>query len=321
VRRVRTRRRGYRDNRRPYLSPITPGSRGRRHRLSPVALGVALLLIAVGVAAIVASANDKGPAPTTASAPDPVSPAAVPAGPRPRPRSRHAQPAGPDSRAVDRVLRYTPFLTAGTPRHRLIALTFDDGPGPYTAKILSVLARMHALATFFVVGQQLADFSAALRDAVGHRMVIGDHTENHAWLIRLNPAGQYAQVNDAAVRMRHAGAAWPRLFRPPYGYYNAHTLALLRELHMLMVLWSIDPRDWLRPGSRAIVERVLAASRPGGIVELHDGGGDRSETVAALPAIISGLRRRRYQLVTVPQLLALDPPPRGQRLPSTIGGA
>jgi peptidoglycan/xylan/chitin deacetylase (PgdA/CDA1 family) len=84
---------------------------------------------------------------------------------------------------------------------------------------------------------------------------------------------------------------------------------------MLMVLWSVDPRDWIRPGTAAIIGRVLSAARPGAIVELHDGGGDRRETEAALPAIINGLRRRHYELVTVPQLLRLDPPPRSQRLP------
>jgi len=84
---------------------------------------------------------------------------------------------------------------------------------------------------------------------------------------------------------------------------------------MLMVLWSVDPRDWLRPGARVIAERVLSAARPGTIVEMHDGGGDRSQTAAALPAIINGLRRRHYQLVTVPELVRIDPPPRRQHLP------
>jgi peptidoglycan-N-acetylglucosamine deacetylase len=315
---VRTRRTGYRNDRRPHLSPITPGSRGRRRRFPRIALGAVVLLVAAGVAAIVASADDRpGSAPPTAGAPDRVRPS-DPVVTRRHARHR-ARPASSDSRAIDSVLRYTPFVAGGTRRHRVIALTFDDGPGPYTSKIVSVLARMHAPATFFVVGQQLNDFSAGLRDELRHGMAVGDHTENHAWLIRLSPGGQDAQVRDAAMRMRRVGAAWPRLFRPPYGYYNAHTLALLHQMHMLMVLWSIDPRDWLRPGARAIVERVLAASRPGGIVELHDGGGDRSETVAALPAIIKGLRRRGYQLVTVPQLLRLDPPPRGQRLPRLAG--
>jgi peptidoglycan/xylan/chitin deacetylase (PgdA/CDA1 family) len=145
--------------------------------------------------------------------------------------------------------------------------------------------------------------------------VIGDHTENHPPLNVMSAKLQYAQIRDDAVRVRRLGAPFPRLFRPPYGLYSARTLGILRRLHMLMVMWSVDPRDWLRPGTRVIAQRVLHAACPGAIVELHDGGGDRSQTVAALPAIIAALRRRHYQLVTVPELLAADPPPQHQRLP------
>ena len=89
---------------------------------------------------------------------------------------------------------------------------------------------------------------------------------------------------------------------------------------MLMVLWSIDPGDWRRPGTKAIVSNVLANARPGAIVILHDGGGDRTQTIAALPTIINGLRHLHYQFVTVPGLISLDPPPRHQRLPH-VGAA
>jgi peptidoglycan-N-acetylglucosamine deacetylase len=220
-----------------------------------------------------------------------------------------------ENRAVDRVLAYTPFVRLGVPRQRMIALTFDDGPSPYTPRIVRVLARLHVPATFFVVGQQLRYFSAGLRDELSHGFVVGDHTENHPPLNLLTASLQYGQIHTAAVQIKRAGGPVPRLFRPPYGVYDARTFAILRRLHMLMVMWSVDPRDWLRPGTRVIVQRVLQAARPGTIVEMHDGGGDRSQTVAALPAIIAGLRRRHYELVTVPQLLAADPPPHHQQLP------
>jgi peptidoglycan/xylan/chitin deacetylase (PgdA/CDA1 family) len=196
-----------------------------------------------------------------------------------------------------------------------MALTFDDGPSPYTPAIVSILARMHVPATFFVVGQQLPVFPSALRDELSHGFVIGDHTQNHAWLPHLGAAGQYLQIHAAATGVERLGAPTPRLFRPPYGVYDATTLASLRRLHMLMVMWSIDPGDWRRPGARAILTNVLANSKPGAIVIMHDGGGDRSETIAALPGIIRGLRRRGYTLVSVPQLITLAPPPRHQRLP------
>jgi chitin deacetylase len=90
---------------------------------------------------------------------------------------------------------------------------------------------------------------------------------------------------------------------------------------MLMVLWSVDAQDYRQPGAGAIVRRVLSGARPGAIVLMHDAGGPRSQTVQALPEIIRKLRRRHYRLVTVPQLLLDDPPPRGQRLPHYTGGA
>jgi peptidoglycan/xylan/chitin deacetylase (PgdA/CDA1 family) len=88
---------------------------------------------------------------------------------------------------------------------------------------------------------------------------------------------------------------------------------------MLLVLWSVDPQDWRRPGVKAIVSAVLSNARPGAIVLMHDGGGYRDETVKALPSIIDGLRRRHFDLVTVPRLILDDPPPRHQRLPHSAG--
>ena len=292
----------------PFLTPT--GARRRRSRWVRVTFAaVMLLVVAAGTVAVVASATRR------------VTPPAVRVrlgAPATRPTDHRALALtrlASGDQAVSRVLRYTRFVRAGIPRHKVIALTFDDGPSPYTPEIVNLLARMQVPATFFVVGQQLRYFSAGLRDEIRDGFVVGDHTENHAPLSLLSEPLQYFQIHEAAVRIGRRGAPPPRLFRPPYGFYNAQTFAVLRRLNMLMVMWSVDPRDWLRPGVRAIVDRVLRAARPGAIVELHDGGGNRSETVAALPAIISALRRRHYQLVTVPELLAADPPPRGQPLP------
>jgi peptidoglycan-N-acetylglucosamine deacetylase len=225
-----------------------------------------------------------------------------------------------ERRAAGTVLRYTTAVAAGSEKRRVIALTFDDGPSPYTPAILHVLERLHAPATFFVVGQQLRYFSAALQQEIRHGFPIGDHTENHAWLIRLSRSGQSAQIEQQAAAVHRLGAPTPSLFRPPYGAYNGTTLGILRRLHMLMVLWSIDPGDWRLPGVKWIVSAVLTHARPGAIVILHDGGGNRSETVAALPQVIGQLRRRGYRLVTVPELLLLDPPSAHAKLP-TLGVA
>jgi peptidoglycan-N-acetylglucosamine deacetylase len=272
-------------------------------------------LVVLGVAAVVMAATNGGGHGGSAS-PTVPGPTRAARGAAHHRAGREVR-QGVDAGAVGAVLRYTPFLAAGTSRHRVIALTFDDGPGPYTPSILRILIRMHVPATFFIVGQQLTTFSAALRSEIAHGFVVGDHTENHAWLIRLAHSAQYAQIHDDGLRVRRVGAPFPRLFRPPYGAFNATTLAILRALHMLMVMWSVDPGDWRRPGTKAIVSNVLENAKPGAVVIMHDGGGDRSQTVAALPAIINGLRRRHFELVTVPRLLAVDPPPRHQRVPRT----
>jgi peptidoglycan/xylan/chitin deacetylase (PgdA/CDA1 family) len=307
---------------RPSLSPLIASSRRRRRRPQRVATRLSTLVALIGAIAVVAilatASGSGGPArlPTHARG---IVPEPTRRQPRTRTHGRSDVATREQLQAIQSVLRYTTFISSGTTRHRVIALTFDDGPSPYTEQVMNVFTRMHVPATFFIVGQQLNNFSAALRDEVARQFVVGDHTENHALLARLPPAAQFAQIHDAGTRAQRLGAPFPHLFRPPYGAYNKATLRTLHQLDMLMVLWSVDPGDWRRPGVRAIVGNVLANARPGAIVLLHDGGGDRSQTVAALPAIINGLRRKHYELVTLPRLLKLDPPPRHQRLPHVFG--
>jgi peptidoglycan-N-acetylglucosamine deacetylase len=149
--------------------------------------------------------------------------------------------------------------------------------------------------------------------------VIGDHTEVHPAMSKLSAARQRAQLLEQAAAIGEHGAPFPRLFRPPYGLWNSTTLALLRRYRMLMVLWTVDTSDYLRPGAPAIVQAAVSGARPGAIILLHDAGGNRAETVAALPQIIAGLRRRGYKLVTVPRLLLDNPPPRVQDIAAVIG--
>ena len=204
-------------------------------------------------------------------------------------------------------------------RKREIALTFDDGPGPYTSAVVRTLQRLHAPATFFQVGVTERYFAAAedlqRRDPL---VTVASHGFGHRRLDRLPRAEQARELDAETELLRAAGQPAPTLFRPPYGAYDATTLELLRERHMTMVLWSVDSEDYRRPGVDAIVANVLAGARPGAIVLLHDAGGNRSQTVAALPRIVKGLRDRHYTLVSVPRLLADAPPPRAQP-PHAIG--
>lgn len=236
-------------------------------------------------------------------------------------QSSASRDAEPDrARAVRGVLAYTPFVRAGGDRGRDIALTFDDGPGPYTPGLLDVLERFHVKATFFAIGEMERYFSASTVRELRDGDVVGDHTETHPEMARLPADYQHGQLLDQLARIELLGGQRPTLFRPPYGSFDATTMRELRSLHLLMVLWSVDAGDYLRPGVHQIVRQVLAGARPGAIVLLHDAGGDRSQTIAALPSIISKLRARGFHLVTVPRLLADDPPPPGQPLPSSLSG-
>jgi peptidoglycan/xylan/chitin deacetylase (PgdA/CDA1 family) len=224
-----------------------------------------------------------------------------------------------ERRVVARTLARMPFIARGGTRRREIALTFDDGPGPDTPRVMRVLRRAGAPATFFFVGQQLDYFGSMLRTEMRHGFSIGDHTQNHAPLGLLRAAAQRRQLVTAARRAGRYGVEDLRFFRPPYGSYNRHTLQVARALGMLMVLWTIDTGDYRRPGVRAIVKVVVSRARPGAIVLMHDGGGPRRQTAQALPIIIRRLRQRGFRLVTVPQLLAEDPPSSRQAPPPAIG--
>jgi len=235
------------------------------------------------------------------------------------PRSFVARESAAENAAINRTLAYTPYVRIAGAQHREIALTFDDGPGPYTPQILSLLKRDGVPATFFEVGVLERYFYGSTAAIVAAGDVIGDHTEVHAAMSRLSPKAQRAELLLQASAIGRHGARFPRLFRPPYGMWDAATLKLLRRYRMLMVLWTVDTNDYRRPGVKAIVKAALSGAKPGAIILLHDAGGDRSQTVKALPKIIAGLRVRNYRLVTVPRLLLDNPAPRVQNIAAVIG--
>jgi peptidoglycan-N-acetylglucosamine deacetylase len=187
-----------------------------------------------------------------------------------------------------------------------VALTFDDGPNPpYTGQILGILARYQVPATFFCVGLQASAHPAdvARTAAAGHGL--GNHTWSHPFLPDLTRAQLAEQLDrtDEAVSRAAAGRE-PGLFRPPYGARSPDVLRWLGERGSPIVLWDVDPSDWARPGAAVIAGRVLTQARPGTIVLMHDGGGDRSQTVAALPLVIEGLLDRGFRFTRADALLA-----------------
>lgn len=233
---------------------------------------------------------------------------------------RRAREAQAETNAIDRTLAYTPAVTSGGRTGNEVALTFDDGPGPYTQRLIATLRALHASGTFFIVGEEEHFFSAGTLAALRAGFPLEDHTETHAPLARLAAAGQRQELVEQTEQLNLLDVPYPRLFRPPYGSFNATTYKVLSNLKMLMVLWSTDTSDYARPGVDVIVQRALAGAHPGAIILMHDAGGDRSQTIAALPAIVHGLRARGLQPVTVPRLLLDDPPLPGQPIPTSLAG-
>jgi peptidoglycan-N-acetylglucosamine deacetylase len=225
-----------------------------------------------------------------------------------------------EGKAIDRVLSYTPAVTQGGSKGNEVALTFDDGPGPYTERLVSVLDRLHVRATFFAIGVEERYFSGGTRLELRSGDVVGDHTETHPMMAALSRHDQHEQLFEQIARIELLDGPPPRLFRPPYGSFDATTFKELHAMHLLMVLWSTDTRDYTLPGVQTIVQRALEGARPGAIILMHDGGGDRSQTIAALPAIIAGLHKRGLRPVTVPRLMLDDPPAPGQAVPKSLAG-
>lgn len=221
--------------------------------------------------------------------------------------------------AIDRTLQTTPYVRIAGSQHRELALTFDDGPGPFTPQVLAILKQEDAQGTFFEVGVEEHFFHTGTSEAVADGFPIGDHTFSHEPMATLRRAAQQSQLLNQIKAIKPYGALYPRLFRPPYGRWNSTTLSVLHRYRMLMVLWSVDTNDYRRPGVQAIVKAAVDGARPGAIILLHDAGGDRIQTVLALPKIISALRHRGYRLVTVPQLLVDNPAPANQQIASVIG--
>lgn len=235
------------------------------------------------------------------------------------PGSFVAEQKGEEADAINRTLAYAPYVRVAGSQHREIALTFDDGPGPYTPQIVSILESTDVPATFFEVGVEERYFHDSTSRIAALGYPIGDHTEGHVPMSGLSARDQRDQLLKAASAIGQYGAPFPRLFRPPFGLWSATTLRLLHSLRMLMVLWTVDTADYRRPGTEAIVHSAVMGARPGAIILLHDAGGDRSQTVAALPRIIAALRAQGYRFVTVPRLLLDNPPGRDQQFTSAIG--
>jgi peptidoglycan/xylan/chitin deacetylase (PgdA/CDA1 family) len=186
---------------------------------------------------------------------------------------------------------------SGSAGGKKIALTFDDGPSAYTEQVVRILDRGGAEGTFFELGLEVPGKGAVMRMALRHGHELANHSLRHEFF----PG--YSSLRVTSARIEAATGFRPCVFRPPGGAINSSVVSAAARNGMSTVLWDVDTRDWSLPGAGAIYSRAVEGAHPGAIVVMHDGGGNRAQTLAALPRIIRTLRARGYKLVTVTRLL------------------
>ncbi|WEO99945.1 polysaccharide deacetylase family protein [Streptomyces sp. FXJ1.172] len=181
---------------------------------------------------------------------------------------------------------------------RTVALTFDDGPGPATGQILDLLAQYHVKATFCQIGTQAAANPALVKRIIagGHRLC--DHTVHHPQPMRTLPhAKQVYEITAAKNMITKAGGPNTQVtwFRAPGGDFSPENRTIAVHAGLRPLGWTVDTRDWARPGTASILATAKQELRSGGIILMHDGGGDRSQTVAALRQLLPWLSRQGYK--------------------------
>jgi cellulose synthase/poly-beta-1,6-N-acetylglucosamine synthase-like glycosyltransferase/peptidoglycan/xylan/chitin deacetylase (PgdA/CDA1 family)/spore germination protein YaaH len=208
-----------------------------------------------------------------------------------------------------------------------VALTFDDGPDPkWTPMILDILKKYNVKATFFLVGSQAEQYPDIVRRIVNEGHMVGNHTYTHANLAEIPNEQVQIELNATQRLIENITGRSTTLFRPPYNADSQPTnlaeLAPLKtvqdDLGYLIVMENIDPEDWARPGADVIVDRIKALRREGSLILLHDAGGNRQQTVDALPRIIEWLQNRGDTIVPLSELLQI---PRDDLMPIVKGDA
>ncbi|WP_392530545.1 polysaccharide deacetylase family protein [Nostoc sp. C117] len=191
---------------------------------------------------------------------------------------------------------------------KVIALTFDDGPGPKnTAQVLEILQKNHIKATFFMVGEMVKYFPKIAKQVADDGQVIGNHTWHH-WYRHMDAATVASEINRTADIIYKTTGVKTTLFRPPGGFLNNGLADYAKNEKYAVMMWSEESGDAQRrsPQASGMVKNVLRNAKPGGIVLMHDGGGNRSRTVQALPQIIDALKVQGYRFVTIPELLEIQ---------------
>jgi peptidoglycan/xylan/chitin deacetylase (PgdA/CDA1 family) len=179
---------------------------------------------------------------------------------------------------------------------KVIALTIDDGPSPvYTPQVLRLLAKYRVTAAFSMIGENASYYPGVARDVADAGHMIVNHTWDHANLTPLSGSLVRDEISKASDAIEAAAGVRPTMFRAPYGAWSAAALDCCASARLTPLDWSVDPRDWSRPGVSAIVRNILRNTGTGSIILEHDGGGNRSQTVAALKIVIPRLLDEGYR--------------------------
>ena len=244
------------------------------------------------VAATLFAAPPSGADETSATHPDRTSsadPEVEPAEPEPVEPSDTAESPEPDDQPDKK------------PSGKVIYLTFDDGPtAAHTKKVLDLLDEHDAKATFFQLGEKATARPDLTRAVVARGHALGNHSWNHRDLRTLGRRKVNHQITRTSAALGRITGRPITCIRPPYGAKNARVKSAIRSKKLAMKLWDIDPRDWKRPGAAAIARRVVSHAHSGAVSLMHDGGGNRSQSVKALERILEALGKKGYRFESLP---------------------
>jgi peptidoglycan-N-acetylglucosamine deacetylase len=188
-----------------------------------------------------------------------------------------------------------------------IAMTFDDGPSSEnTPRLLEMLKQRNIKATFFLIGENAAANPDLVRRILAEGHEIGNHSWTHPQLSKLSDDRVTAEITKTQDAIKDASGYTPTLLRPPYGAITARQREWIEnQFGLNIILWSVDPLDWKRPGASVITQRILSQVRPGAIILSHD---IHKQTIDAMLATLDGLISKGYKFVTVTQLIAMNQP-------------
>jgi peptidoglycan/xylan/chitin deacetylase (PgdA/CDA1 family) len=202
-----------------------------------------------------------------------------------------------------------------------IAMTFDDGPSAkLTPKLLDLLAAHHIKATFFLIGQNVAENPEIVAREAREGHEVANHSWSHPSLGKMSDDGVRGQLRKTDEAIRSAAGHSPTLMRPPYGSITPRQKKWInQELGYKIVLWDVDPLDWRRPGPNVVCNRIVKNTRAGSIILAHD---IHPGTIEAMPCVLNQLEAKGFKFVTVSELIAMETPlpPKPSPSPKPAGG-